>query len=131
MEERLVDKIRLDNGLTLEVFDRSRPVAGDRWLVHFVARIEVAVKAEYFDGREGSDVSFEAVRRAVGDRAAYSREKRSNFIDEKERDAVFKKLQGDFLDTSLTYLSSQGFPRSLIMKQYREAQGASVRWKPQ
>jgi hypothetical protein len=38
MREKLVDKIALDNGLTLELWDRSRQVAGDRWLVCFVAR---------------------------------------------------------------------------------------------
>jgi hypothetical protein len=131
MEEKLVDKISLDNGLTLEIFDRSRPMAGDRWLVHFVARIEVAVKAEYFDGREGSDVSFEAVRRAVGDRTAYSHEKKSNFIDEREKDNVFKALMDGFLDANLRYLSTPDFASKLILKKYREAQGTSVNWKPQ
>jgi len=48
VESKLIDRVPLENGLTLEMFDRSRPVAGDRWLVSFEARIEVKVRREYF-----------------------------------------------------------------------------------
>ena len=48
MEGTLIQRMKLDNGLTLEMFDLSRHVAGDRWLVSFEARIEVKVRREYF-----------------------------------------------------------------------------------
>jgi hypothetical protein len=33
----------LSNGLTLEIWDRSRPVAGDRWLVVLEGTVKVPV----------------------------------------------------------------------------------------
>jgi len=120
MEEKPIDKIALDNGLILELYDHSRRVAGDRWQVSFVARLEVELKREFFEGSRKPDVSFEEIREAVGDKAHYHHEKTRNFIAESEKDEVFKGLKERFLDANLVYLSSPGFPLKLILRQYRE-----------
>ena len=130
IEKKLVDEMTLDNGITLELWDESRPLAGDRWMVSFVARIQVPVEPEYFKAEENEGLTLEVVRKAIGDHAAYVREKQSSFVDEKEKDREFNRLKDDFLETNLAYLSSPGFPRRLIMKAYDESQGLAVRWKP-
>lgn len=119
-EEKPIDKITLDNGLTLELYDHSRPMAGDRWLVSFVARLEVELKREFFEGRHKPDVSFEEIREAVGDKTHYHHEKTRNFIAEAEKDEIFKGLKERFLEANLVYLSSPDFPLKLILRQYRE-----------
>ena len=43
---RLLARHPLDNELTLEFWDHSRPVAGDRWFVCLSARIAVPVRTE-------------------------------------------------------------------------------------
>ena len=43
--EKLISRHTLDNGLTLEFWDLSRPMVGDRWLIVLEARIAVAVGA--------------------------------------------------------------------------------------
>ncbi|MBW1740015.1 MAG: hypothetical protein JRJ42_02640 [Deltaproteobacteria bacterium] len=121
MEDKLIEKIRLENGLTLELYDLSRPVAGDRWLVSFVARIDVAVKPEYLENQGTEDFSLNEIKSAVGDRATYQYKKERNFIDETEKDEVFKGLKDRFLSISLGYLSNPDFPRKLILRQYRQA----------
>lgn len=131
MEDKPIDKIRLDNGLTLELYDRSRLVAGDRWRVSFVAHLEVGLKREYFEGRHEPDVPFEHIREAVGDKAVYHHEKTRNFVAETEKDEVFRGLKERFLDANLVYLSSPEFPLKLILRQYQEAQGQRISWKPQ
>jgi hypothetical protein len=120
MEEQPIEKIRLDNGLTLELYDCSRPVAGDRWMVSFVARMEVELKREFFESPRKPDVSFEEIREAVGDKTHYHHEKTRNFIGEAEKDEIFKGLKERFLDANLVYLSSPDFPLKLILRQYRE-----------
>lgn len=122
MEDKQIDKIKLENGLTMELYDCSRPVAGDRWLVSLVARIEVEVKPEYFEGRHTPDDPFDAIREAVGDKATYRYEKTRNFIAETEKDDVFKLIKERFLAASIGYLSSADFPRKLILMQYKKAQ---------
>jgi hypothetical protein len=129
LEEKPIEKIKLDNGLTLEIYDHSRPVAGDRWLVSFVARVEVRVKGEYFKGTLTPHIPFEQIRKAVGDKTHYHHEKRRNFIAETEKDAVFRGLKERFLDTNLGYLSSPHFPRKLILSKYQTALGQRICWK--
>ncbi len=129
MQEKLIDKIKLENGLTLEVYDRSRSVAGDRWLVSLIARIEVEVRPEYFQGQHTPDLPFDDVRAAVGDKATYRHEKTRNFIAETKKDEVFEGLKERFLAASLTYLSSPDFPRKLILMQYQRARGELIQLK--
>ncbi len=127
MEEQPIEKIKLDNGLTLELYDRSRGVAGDRWLVCFVARLEVGLKQEYFKGPLTPDVPFEDIRKAVGDKVHYHHEKTRNFIAEAKKDEVFRGLKERFLEANLVYLSSPAFPLKLILRQYQRALGQ--RWR--
>ena len=131
MEEKLIDKITLENGLTLELFDRSRRIAEGRWLVSFVASIELEVKPEYFEGRHTIKIPFEDIRTAVGEKATYSYEKQRNFVAETEKDEVLKGLRERFLEATLTYLSGPDFPRKLILMQYQKARGHLTSWKRQ
>ncbi len=131
MKDKLIDKIKLENGLTLELYDRSRPVAGDRWLVSFVARIDVEVRAEYFQGEHSPGISFDVIRAAVANKVAYRHEKTRNFIAETKKDEVFDGLKERFLAASLAYLSNPDFPRKLILMQYQKARGQVMNWKPQ
>ncbi|MBW2266237.1 MAG: hypothetical protein JRF28_08790 [Deltaproteobacteria bacterium] len=123
MEETLVDKIKLKNDLTLELYDKSRRVAGDRWLVLFVARMAVEVKAKYVN--DNPEVSLEAVQGVLGEKVHYALEKKSYFVDESKKDAVFEKLKKEFLDISLGYLSGADFPFKLILRRYRESRKIS------
>jgi len=127
----LVERMRLDNGLVLELYDSSKPVAGDRWMVGFAARIEVAVKPDLFSDLATSNLSFEDLRRVVGERAVYRYEKLRNFIDAERKADVFRGLREDFLKTNLGYLSSPHFPRKLILRKYFDAQHSARRWSRQ
>lgn len=122
MEEKLIDKIALENGLTLEIHDRSRKVAGDRWLVSFEARIDVEVKREYFQDAAGAEPTFDAIQKAVGKEVSYSYEKSQHFVAETEKEDVFEGLKDRFLTTTLPYLSNAKFPRNTILSQFKVAQ---------
>jgi len=121
MEGRLIEKIRLENGLTLEMFDHSRHVAGDRWLVTFEARVEVKVKPEYFADDPKTSISLDDVRALLGEKATYRYTKERNFIAETEIEAVLKDLKERFLETNLGYVSSPEFPRKFVHRKYKEA----------
>jgi len=121
VESRLIENMHLENGLALEMFDKSRPIAGDRWLVSFEARIEVEVRREYFRNQHKADVSFEDIRAAVGERVLYCYETVRNFIGKTEKDDIFKELKKRFLNTNIGYLSGPDFPPRLILRKYKEA----------
>ena len=125
----LVDRMRLDNGLVLEMYDRSRPVAGDRWMIAFEARIEVVVKHELISDLTTPDPSFEDLHRVLGDKAVYRYKKVRNFIDARQKDEVFTALKEHFIRTSLGYLSSAHFPQKLLLRKYFDAQHAERMWR--
>jgi hypothetical protein len=122
MEEKLIDKIELDNGLTLELYDRSKKVAGDRWLVSFEARIDVRVDPQYFEGKDPASPPFDVIKKALGDKVTYSREKTRNFIAATEKDEVWEGLRERFLTTTRPYFSSANFPRNIILSKYQATQ---------
>jgi len=130
MQQRLIDKIKLENGLTLELYDRSKHAAGDLWLVSFLACMEVGVEREYFEDQDSSNLSFDAIRKAVGDKVTYRYEKTRNFIKETEKDEVLKGLKERFLSATLGYLSSPEFALKLILKKYQDAKGG-IQWEGQ
>jgi hypothetical protein len=129
MPRDMFEALSLENGLTLTLYDRSRSVAGDRWLVSFEARIELEVLPGCFAGDKGPAVSFEDIKAAVGEKVVYRYTKQRNFVAQKEKGSVFKELKTHFLSLSLPYLASPEFPRKLILSQYFEAIGKRRGWK--
>ncbi len=43
MDTSLLRKIDLEYGLELEIYEISRKLAGDRWYVGFIARVEIPI----------------------------------------------------------------------------------------
>ncbi|MFC1863201.1 hypothetical protein ACFL1Z_04525 [Thermodesulfobacteriota bacterium] len=129
IEGKLIDKIQLKNGLTLEMIDRSRHVAGDRWLVSFQSKIEVEIRSEYFEDQQEGDISFEAAQSTLGEKVTYRYEKIRNFIGEREVKEILDGMKERFLATSLAYLSKQEFPQKLILRKYKDAVSPAHAWK--
>lgn len=121
MGSRLIKKIILENGLPLEMFDCSRPVAGDRWQIVFEIRIEVALRPEYFSDTSLSDVAFEDALSLLGDSTVYHYRKERNFIAEQEKKTVLENMETDYLEANLGYFSSPEFPAGLIQGNYQKA----------
>lgn len=49
-ETKRIETIDLDNHLRLEIWDLSRTLPGDRWLVADEARMDIPLDREHFDG---------------------------------------------------------------------------------
>jgi len=43
VNDKLIKTIVLGNGLILEIYDQSREIAGDRWLVKMAAKINIPI----------------------------------------------------------------------------------------
>ncbi len=119
MENEFNDKIKLSNGLILELLDRSRRIAGDRWFVSFAARIEVDVNPEYLAGDDLSEDQIKGIEALAGEKAFYNYENQRNFVEDTEKDEMLKDFREHFLDTNLKYLSSPVFPKKLILSKLK------------
>ena len=120
MEEKLIKTIDLENGLELKLYDASRKLAGDRWLVSLIARIEIPTN-ELLLKKDGSPLlNIDEVRKALGEKLLFEQKRDKIFIDEKEKDEVMKEIQDFFLSSSLSYFSHSDFPQKYVLKKFNE-----------
>ncbi|MBI9085827.1 MAG: hypothetical protein JEZ11_19670 [Desulfobacterales bacterium] len=118
MEETCVHTVELKNGLKLEIFDASRKIAGDRYQIVMSARIEVDV-AEAMASPAGGGVDPEAVVAALGPKVIFEQKGERNFIDEKEKEAVFNALCDACLDNAGKYFAHDDFAVKYVLRTYR------------
>jgi len=119
LENESNDKIELSNGLTLELLDRSRKIAGDRWVVSFAARVEIDVNPGSLVGDEFSEDQLKGIQALAGEKACYNYETQRNFVADTKKDEILNELRERFLDTNLEYLSSPVFPKKLILSKLK------------
>lgn len=109
-EGKMVEKIPLENGLVLEIWDYSRKIAGDRWLVGFLAQIAVTPKAEDFS----NEVYYEHFLRDSDGYLYYRYRKERTFIPEDKVGEIYGSIKENFLKAVLPYLSRPDFKHQLL-----------------
>ena len=75
---RLLNRHTLDNGLTLEFWDLSRPLVGDRRFVCLEARIAIPVRAETLPPELKAQAA--QIVEALGEEIIFSQRQERNFI---------------------------------------------------
>jgi len=119
MKEKLIKTLDLENGLQLNIYDASRELVGDRWLVSLIVRMDVPVAGALKKSRESME-NIHEIKEMLGDSVLYERKREKIFVDKTEKETVFKELCDMFLDSSLNYLSKKAFPKQYILKTYKE-----------
>ena len=117
--QTLVEKIVLDNGLTAEVWDRSRLIAEDTTKVELYVCIPIPLERSFFPG----DEPFETVRRIWGETLVFEYVNMRTFVKNDACADVFSNLLADFRDHTLPYLGRKGFARGVALSKYREFLG--------
>jgi len=120
MEEKLIKTIDLENGLQLKLYDASRKLAGDRWLVSLIARMEIPTSDSLLKEDVSSSLNIDEVRKVLGEKLLFEQKREKIFIDEKEKDEVMKEIQDSFLSSSLFYFSHSDFPQKYVLKKFNE-----------
>lgn len=116
-----IEQKKLTNGCTLTIWDQSRNIAVDRWLVKIRCETEVPVREEFFSGiEEGDPELLRKVRGRLGGSLIFSTEKERNFIDEAEKDRILNLLVDQACDAMLVYLANPKFPEKMFKKRFLE-----------
>ena len=120
MTETTIKKISLKNGLDLEFIDVSRKIAGDRYQVALLTRIEVPVEEGWFSENNQEIPDIGDIRKKIGNRVVFEQKRERNFVDDQEKEAVIKNVIEVAEDYGMRYLGHPDFPGKLILKRYND-----------
>jgi hypothetical protein len=115
---RLLDRQALDNGLTLEFWDYSRPLAGDRWFVRLEARIAIPVRAETLPPELKAHAA--PLVEALGQEIIFSQTEERNFIAASEAPGLLKDMHERILKLAPGYFGHADFAARFIRKKVGE-----------
>jgi len=119
MDRSLLRKIDLECGLELEIYDVSRKLAGDRWYVGFIARVEIPII--FLAGNANlPEVDIEKMKDVLGKTVRFEQKRDSHYIDEKEKEDLLNGLIDDFLASTLIYFSKKDFAEKYVLKAYKK-----------
>jgi len=123
-KEKILERQLLENGMELIIYDRSRLLAGDRWLVEILCEAHVPCKEDYWDSVPDKDrEKITAVRSLLGEKLVFSSSEKRTFVDAEDKDTVCEEMVKRVYDSMLNYLNRPDFPLRLFQKQYQEARG--------
>jgi hypothetical protein len=120
MELQLLTEETFDNGVTLRLYDASRQLAGDRWLVALTARATVPVRETPSPDVTPGD--FSSLRQALGDQIVFEQKRERYFIDASQKAAVLDQMLESFRSMTRNYVAHPQFPARFIAKSFREHQ---------
>ena len=104
----------------MEVWDHSRVLAGDRWLVSLEARADIPLDMDYLSDLEHKEKALQALKKAYGDRIPYRYRQEKHFVDQRERHKVFQEFLDLLKSNVLPYLSHKEFASKLVLAKVRE-----------
>ena len=120
MEEKLIKTMDLTNGMQLNFYDVSRRLAGDRWLISLIIRMEIPVTEVSSNDGEKSMESVDEIKKVLGEKVLFEQKRERIFVADSEKQTAFEELYDFFIDSVLGYLSNKAFPKRYVLKQYRE-----------
>lgn len=120
MNEKLIKTLKLKNRMRLDIFDCSRKLAGDRWLIKLIARMAIPISETISHNSSHPKETINEIMRTLGENVLFEQKRERIFVDEAEKEIVFVELYDSFISSTLDYLSNDAFPEKYILKKFRE-----------
>ncbi len=120
-KENLEKSIDLKNGLTLELWNKSRVMAGDRWKITVIAQVDVPVEKAFSESNPKTQVTLDEIKTLLGESVRFEKKMERFFIDEKEKDDIIKGLINSLVESLFPYLSHPAFCKQFIIKEFAKA----------
>lgn len=120
MKEKLIKTIDLENGMQLKLYDASKKLAGDRWLVSAIIKMEIPVKEIMSKKNDVTRTQLDNMVDMLGEAVHFEQKTERIFIDKNEKEQVFDEISHHFITSTIPYLSRQAFCEQFILKKYNE-----------
>jgi len=115
------------NVISMNFIDRSRKIAGDRWLVELVGEMEIPITQNLWTAVSEKDaLLLDCIQKKLGDRLRFSISRVRNFVADSEKKAVLDELLSRFEENLLPYMDKPDFVQKLFMKNFNEARNKCV-----
>lgn len=122
----LLRRQSLSNGLVLELYDLSRPMAGDRWQV--ILEVHVPIPVGVVMPADLKERAAEVIE-ALGPEIFFTQQEIHYFIDAREVPGLLEEMQERLLEGLIPYLSHSDFPGRYLRKKFAAHQ-EKQRWYP-
>jgi hypothetical protein len=129
--ESLEKSIDLKDGLTLELWDKSRSMVGDRWKITIIAQIDVPVEKAFLGPNGNKQENLDDMKMLLGESVRFEKKMERFFIDEKEKDKVTQEIMDSLLESLLPYLSHPLFCKRFIAIEFARAKQKKLLYKQQ
>ena len=123
---KLLEEIKLGNGLTLKIFDLSRAIAAKTVKVELSMRIKINLEKSYF--AEACD--YEQVKNIFGEELTYDHKAERIIVPKENEDAVREELINTFKNNLLNYISSANFAQKLALAMLRDIKKDPYKYHP-
>ena len=118
MEETFIQSVELGNNRHLDIFDLSRKIAEDTWVVKVTVKMKIDIVDTLFDSLPGVTVQVPDVKKILGDHVWFQVNMERNFIYDSDKDNELNKLIDSFLTTNRAYLSKDTFLAKYVLKEF-------------
>lgn len=113
---KLIEEIKLKNGLELKIFDLSRSIAKDTVKVEISFQTNVSLEESFFTNTE----DYVLVKNIMGDKLSYEHTLERTFVSKNNEDSTRNELIGTFKNNSLEYISATNFAQKMALSKLRE-----------
>ncbi len=118
--EKLLETKTMSNGIKVSLFDFCKAVAGDRWYVKIVCRIELDVSNEDLSSLGLDNSGQAAFNDKYNGTLVHEFSKDRHFVDENVKDEAVNDLISQINDNSLNYVARPVFAENLIKQKVDE-----------
>lgn len=121
MMKNCVKSMELENGLVLTLWDTSRRISADAFVVKALFSIEFALT----EGEaEACGLALSELIRTLGSKTGrFEKSLERHFINASQKEAVFAEMTDSYLRTSLPYLAHPDFAKGVVRRQLVEKRG--------
>lgn len=116
MQEQLIETYEKEGLPAVRFFDASKKLAGDRWQVNLVVRMQVDVD----ESISGLPAPVDEIRRRIGDTVTFEHKTSRTFVAQIDKDDLLSEMCEEFKNTALPYLYHEDFQKNLITNRYRD-----------
>ncbi len=120
MGDNVFKEYLLGNGLKLELVDRSKKIASDRFYLCILMRILIPIKMKWFNQVSLNTIEFNSLTNVLGNQVIFESKREKHFIEESLRKEYTSLIVDNISILADKYFGHQKFPGRFILKCFSE-----------